>query len=263
MSRGLEDKHVKSAQRVLEVLEYFSDDRPDATVMDISRALRYPQSSMSELLSCLVNMGYLARDRARRTYRPTARVAVIGLRVQPALFRRGAIFSLMDELHESTGAVAVLSLIQRCRLHHVHVVGSEMPIGQYQSYSPLHSPLGQVLISTFDPAQVRGLLHRLNSESDDTNIVRLSEFTKTLEQIRARGAAVGLAGAPWPGTMVSVRLPTAAGDALALGLVDSSIDPADDVEINKLLRTLRGEINRQIGPTAVERVATAALSRAG
>jgi DNA-binding IclR family transcriptional regulator len=208
-------------------------------------------------------MGYLARDRARRTYRPTARVAVIGLRVQPDLFRRDALFSLMDDLHESTGAVAVLSLIQGCQLHHVHVVGSDMPIRHCRSNSPLHSPLGQVLISTFDPGQIPGLVHRLNSESDEANVVRLSDFTKTIEQVRARGAAVGPAGESWPGTMVSVRLPTPTGDALALGLVASSVDPADDVEINKLLRALRGAINRRIGPTAVERVEAVAMSQAG
>ncbi len=262
MSRGLEDKYVKSAQRVLEVLEYFSNDPPGTTVMDISRALGYPQSSMSELLCCLVNMGYLSRDRATRTYRPTARVAVIGLRVQPALFRRGALFSLMDELHELTGAVAVLGMIQKCRLHHVHVVGQDTPIWQYQLQSPLHSPLGHVLMSTFDTAKISGVVHRLNSEDGEEKFVRLSDFTKTLDQTRARRAAIGPAGDPWPGTMVSVTVPTAQGDPLALGLVDLNADPADDVRMNNLLRTLRGEISRQIGPIAVERIEPT-LSRVG
>ena len=51
MGRALDPKKIKSAQRVLEVLEYFTHDREEATVMDIARAMGYPQSSTSELLS--------------------------------------------------------------------------------------------------------------------------------------------------------------------------------------------------------------------
>jgi len=71
-------KMVKSAQRVMELLEFFTAERPEATVMDIVRVLDYPQSSASELLRCLVSLGYLSYDRYRRTYRPTTRVPLLG-----------------------------------------------------------------------------------------------------------------------------------------------------------------------------------------
>jgi hypothetical protein len=47
-------KRIKSAERVLQVLEYFSTrQQSEATVMDIAKAHGLPQSSTSELLKCL------------------------------------------------------------------------------------------------------------------------------------------------------------------------------------------------------------------
>ena len=110
MVKSLDPKKIKSAQRALEVLEYFSDARPTATVMDIARSMGYPQSSTSELLNCLVSLGYLNRDRDQRTYRPTARVAVIGSSVQPELFRKGRLLAILDHLAEETGGIVSDSL---------------------------------------------------------------------------------------------------------------------------------------------------------
>lgn len=51
---------VKSAGRVLQILEFFDDVKREANVVEICRALGYPQSSTSVLLRSLVQLGYLA-----------------------------------------------------------------------------------------------------------------------------------------------------------------------------------------------------------
>ena len=109
MARALDPKKVKSAQRVLEILEYFNAERQEGTVMDIARSCGYPQSSTSELLSCLVFLGYLRRDLYARTYKPSARVAVLGAWVQPHLFRKGNLLPLIDELAADSQATVVLA----------------------------------------------------------------------------------------------------------------------------------------------------------
>ena len=75
MAKVPDPKQVKSAKRVLQVFEYFGASRQQATVMEIAREFGYPQSSTSELLGCLVELGFLRRDRHTRMYRPSARVA--------------------------------------------------------------------------------------------------------------------------------------------------------------------------------------------
>ena len=53
---------AKIAKRVVEVLDFFDDDHREATVMDIVRRYNRPQSSTSELLSSLVELGLLYKD---------------------------------------------------------------------------------------------------------------------------------------------------------------------------------------------------------
>ena len=64
--------------------------------MDLSRSLEYPQSSTSELLRCLTRLGYLHYNRYRRTFSPTARVALLGSWVEPTLFRGGTVLTMDD-----------------------------------------------------------------------------------------------------------------------------------------------------------------------
>ncbi len=68
-------KTVKSAVRTLQVIEYLAERSAPATISQIASALRFPQSSTSMLMMCLVNLGYLQFDRAERTYRPSSKLS--------------------------------------------------------------------------------------------------------------------------------------------------------------------------------------------
>ncbi len=74
---------IKSAARVLEILEYFAQRRAAASVSEICAALGYPQSSTSMLLRSLQALGYLDHDLPSRTYRPTLRVTRLGDWIEP------------------------------------------------------------------------------------------------------------------------------------------------------------------------------------
>ena len=74
---------VKSAIRVLEILEYFDRRHSEATVTDIARELKYPQSSTSILLQNLTGLGYLQRGSTGKTYVPTTRVTLLGSWLAP------------------------------------------------------------------------------------------------------------------------------------------------------------------------------------
>ena len=59
---------VKSAGRVLQILEFFDDVRREASVIEICTTLGYPQSSTSALLHSLVVMGFLSYNPATRAW---------------------------------------------------------------------------------------------------------------------------------------------------------------------------------------------------
>ena len=183
---------IKSAHRVLEILEYFDQDRRHATVMDMSRTLNYPQSSTSELLRCMTRLGYLHYNRVRRTYSPTARVALLGAWVKPSLFRGGPVLSAIDEVAKLTDETVALSSCSNYVIQHLHVIhggkdgaidahgGDELPI--------LHSPQGRLLLSTYNNDNVRSAVHRLNAEEEDVaRHVRVAELLSEFTQLRDRG----------------------------------------------------------------------------
>ncbi len=245
MGRALDPKKIKSAQRVLEVLEYFNGDRQEGTVMDIARTYGYPQSSTSELLSCLVALGYLHRDLRARTYRPSTRVAVLGAWVQPELFRKGSLLPMMDELASDSGATVVLAARVGLCVQYFHAVdpqGTTSGLKTGDSAALLHSAPGKTLLATSSVDQVRKLIHRLNAESDESLRVRPDEMLAEIESVRARGYAIQLDGDT---AMVSVLLPqSSANEQLALCISA----PRATVEENEsqFVQLLRAAVARQL-----------------
>ncbi len=247
MARSLDPKKIKSAQRVLEVLEYFNSERREGTVMDIARTYGYPQSSTSELLSCLVALGYLRRDLRARTYKPSARVAMLGAWVQPDLFRHGAALSLMDELAADVGATIMIASRVGLGAQVFQVVepqnaGASM-ITTGQSMLLMHSAPGKALLSCMRADELKKLVHRMNAESEEALRVRFEDLSAELDQVRSKGFAVSCADGV---AMVSVLLPRKAEDEpLALTIVV----PEQRVEANldHFVQALRGAVSRHIG----------------
>jgi DNA-binding IclR family transcriptional regulator len=183
---------IKSAHRVLEILEYFDQDRRHATVMDMSRTLNYPQSSTSELLRCLTRLGYLHYNRFRRTYSPTARVALLGAWVKPSLFRGGPLLSAIDELAHVTNETVLLSTASNYVVQHLHVIHGntdhsvEAHVGDTRPL--LHTPQGKLLLSSYQTDHIRSAVHRLNAdEEDQEKHVRVAEVLAELAMLRERG----------------------------------------------------------------------------
>ncbi len=217
------EKSVKSARRVLELLEYFTPERPQATVMDIARTLGYPQSSTSELLRSLVELGYLEYDRHKRIYRPTVRVALLGSWVQPYLFREGHLLPMMDELSEVTGQMVALSTQVGLAVHYIHVIQAtstmRMQVPQGAIRPLLRSAMGKLLLSREPEELILKLTHRINAEASAEHQVKPMQLLRDIEQIRKQGFALSIDTVTPGGGMVAVLLPPADGrQSLALGL---------------------------------------------
>lgn len=243
-----QEKKIKSADRVLEILELFTPLRQSVTVMEVARALNMPQSSTSELLGSLVRRGYLYRDRTMRAFRPSARIALLGAWVHPTLFRHGHLPSMMDELADATGEIVALCSMPGVRLKHIHVVGegaipSELASGAERHL--LHSPFGSTLISMTGNDELRRIVHRLNAESPEHQHVRFADLAAEIDQLRKRGYAAGPVADGWSG--IAVLLPQEMGEErLSIGIIcrDAVLEQRGE----ELLRQLRGAVSRYLGP---------------
>jgi DNA-binding IclR family transcriptional regulator len=183
---------IKSARRVLEILEYFDRGHRTATVMDMSRSLDYPQSSTSELLRCLAKLGYLHYNRVRRTYSPTARVALLGSWVEPTLFRGGSLLTALDRVAEAVGETVVLSTAANYVIQHLHVIDGAHENAVFvhtgDTESLLHSPQGRLVLGTYQEDHIRSALHRLNAEEPNPERrVKVKETAEELRKLSRRG----------------------------------------------------------------------------
>jgi DNA-binding IclR family transcriptional regulator len=225
---------VKSAQRVLEVFELFSDIRAGVTVADVASKLNMPQSSTSALLRSLHTLGYLTIDSDDRTYLPTGRVALLGHWIEPRLVTEGPVLKMAREVTDQIGLDTFLAT--RNKLH-VQIV--------YRQYGPnpkSHGPTGSgsflalaatghVLMSDMAERDVTKLVVATNPQlGPDETPVSPRELIARLADVRMKGYAVGPSRRSHDHLTVAVRLPDIMTEPMAFGVSVPAKDIVNDPE---------------------------------
>jgi DNA-binding IclR family transcriptional regulator len=215
---------AKIAKRVIEVLEFFDDSHPEATVMDIVRRYGRPQSSTSELLASLVELGLLHKNPYTRSYRPTARAALLGTAGQSGAIRDGRLVRLVDRLVAQTGlSVAVFGMVGlNVQVVSLRQGGRGPETGLFGgSQTPLaFSVAGWLLLSTVAQSRADGMIRRMIAEAPESRRFGFAEMAENLNRCRAERHARGAVGFGTSAHTLSVLLP--GGDPehpLALGFV--------------------------------------------
>lgn len=253
---------AKIARRVIEVLDYFDDTHREATVMDFVRRYDRPQSSTSELLSSLVELGLLAKDPYTRTYRLTSRAALLGTCGQSGIVRDGRLVKLTDRLVAQTGlSVAVFAMVglktqivnwrtgSRCSMSAVRNIfgGMQDPLA--------HSAPGRLLLSTIEQQRCDGVLRRLNAEAPDHRKFALSEMAALVTAARDAGKVHGPVGFGSSAQCLAALLPADSCDQpLAVGFVFGA---DEDINLQSLQACLGEGIRQVLGqdetaPASVE-----------
>lgn len=223
-SSKVSSNKAKIAKRVIEVLEFFDDNHREATVMDIVRRYNRPQSSTSELLSSLVELGLLYKDPYNRSYSLTPRAALLGSSGQSGAVRDGRLVRLVDRLVAQTGlTVAIFGMVglnaqvidwrrgsrgQDCAL----LGGTQTPLA--------YSAAGWLLLSTVAQQRSDGMVRRLISEAPEERKFAFADMAAALHKCRDEGHARGPIGFGAKGETLCVLLPgTDPAHPLAIGFV--------------------------------------------
>lgn len=255
---------AKIARRVVEVLEFFDEDHPEATVMDIVRRYDRPQSSTSELLSSLVELGLLHKDPHARSYRPTVRAALLGAATQQDAVRDGRLLKLLDRLVAQTGLPVLLvtkvgleaqivaarqGKSERLRRANGWCGGTREPL--------THNAAGLMLLSTLPEEQRAPVLRRINAEAADETKFNPTEMSHRVADCALADVAAGQAGYGTREQMLVARLPGQPDEEPLVACI--VMDKADQREA--LAQCLRDAIHSLIADPRsdnVERLATAA-----
>lgn len=233
MAIALESNKTKIARRVIEVFEFFAAENRRATVMDIVRRYGRPQSSTSELLRALVEMGLLYKDPQSRSYAPTPRLAALGHACQPEPIGDGRLFAYMDRLAQTS----------RCGVGLFGIVGTHVQVFRWAQSTQLNafdlgcgssallssSAAGLLLLSSLGLGQASKMLWRLNAEAEPEDRFNLAELNESVASFDQLGYATGESGFAPRTRVTAVLLPEQMGERrLALGVIygaNAAVDP--------------------------------------
>lgn len=227
---------VKSASRVLSILELFEKERRALHISDIVDSLGYPQSSVSTLIKTLVASGYISFNASERSYSPSPLLAFLG---HWALGHRESveiIQGIMCRLSDTTNMSAMLGARNGVTLQYIHFVfaDSNFPMRLREgTQRPLHrSALGLMLMTNLDDIEAGRVVRRYQNEHPGEAEEPMSEVLKRLNFARENGFYVSknlvLQGASVVGMLVptmqnSRRLAMGVG-----GLTDVIHENVDD-----------------------------------
>lgn len=242
---------VKSALRVLEVLEHFAAIERAASVSELARALNYPQSSTSMLVRTMIEQGYLAEAEERKVL-PTPRVAMLG-RWLDTRVTDARLHQLMRDLSQETGETILLGIASDCNAIYAEAIPATNPMRLHiprGTTRPIEaSGVGLMLLSAMDDAEIARRVERAAGLRDEDQRVPLHAVMEEVEAIRRRGYSRSVDRiAPGAG-IVCVLLPGTTPDTpVALGIGGLSSLLLERTE--ELVALLRSRIAQYLGAAA-------------
>lgn len=216
---------VKSAQRVLELLEYFAEERRPAAVGEIAQALGWPQSSTSVLLKCLAESGYFDQHSRTGLYSPNVRLALATGWIAEQLYSEQSLLRLMEQVRDECGHTVMIGNRRGTHVRYLHVLQATRE-GRFTSKSGALRPLfrsaaGKMLLTQLPEREIATLLRKVNAtEPDAAHRREFAEVCREVVAARLAGYALSL-GTSVPGAAaLAVLLPVARGQepmTLSLG----------------------------------------------
>ena len=237
------DVKVKSALRVLEILEFFAEWRRPASVKEVSQSLGYPQSSTSVLLKSLKDSGYFDHEPRTGMYLPNVRVALATAWIEEQLYSEQSLLRMMERVLSETGHTVMVGARQGVAVRYLHVLQATRAgsfTAKTGSLRPLfRSATGKMLLTAVPEKDIGRLLRQANSqETDGAERMATDQVLQDRRSALVNGYAISL-GTSMPGAAaLAVMLPVPRGHApltLSLGGPIGEIES----EKNRLLGTLR------------------------
>ena len=219
----VERKIVKSAGRVLQVLELFDEKRCPMAVAEVAEHYDWPASSTSALMVSLVALGYLEYEPGKRVYRPSVRVTLLGDWIQGKLLKEGQLTRLMEHLNQVTGETIVLAAQNGLQSQYLRVLQGTSALRLHLhigTVRPLFgSGTGSMLLSAMDEAVVRKLSRRFNATSPVGQRVDVDEVLANLGRDHVKGYSISINQVIMHSGLIAMLLPTGTGEqALVLGI---------------------------------------------
>ena len=221
---------VKSAIRVIEIMEYFARYREPARMSQIADALGYPTSSANALLKSMVARNYMDFDALTHRYMPSARMAHLTSWIDGGGFEQGVMLDAMCRLRDAVDEPVLLATPAGLFVDYIETVhvadGEHLRIRTGTRRLLVQTGIGWLYLSRQSRADALDIYRRtiLAGELSERQFSRTA-FERRLDEHRDLDVSVLCASAlkiptcHWNGGMISALVPAPQGHrALALGV---------------------------------------------
>ncbi len=110
VDKGRKVQAVRSLEKALEIINLFSENRPEMKLSELSRRTGYPMPTVYRLISTLHKNGYIAHSENKNTYRLGLKFFEIASRVARGTGLLQAATTALENLSSSSGENASLSV---------------------------------------------------------------------------------------------------------------------------------------------------------
>lgn len=156
---------VRQAANVLEILEYFARRKRPAMMSEIADELGWARSSTFNIVSTLIERGFLYEPRQRGGYYPTPRWLVLAQTISDAEPLPEAAYSLVSEVAAETGETTAIGAPAGLSAVFIAVEESKQPIRYFASVGrtlPIHATAtGRAILSQYSPAERQQLYRKI------------------------------------------------------------------------------------------------------
>jgi DNA-binding IclR family transcriptional regulator len=215
------DGEVKSAVRVLEILELLARSHKPLSLSAIVEELNYPKSSTFNLLATLVSRAYAVRDEADayRLHEAFRSGPGWGSGTEAQLVATAQ--PIMDALRDDIGETVFLGTLRKDgrikrlgkSVSHQAVRFDQELTNSFPSYS---TAMGRVLLAHWKPERTHAYLARERIvQTTDKTVVDRVQIRRLIEAARVDGYAVSDEEAVLGGSGVAAPVRDASGDVIA------------------------------------------------
>jgi DNA-binding IclR family transcriptional regulator len=185
---------LSSVIRALEVLDFFTVEKPELSLAEISRRMGMHKSSVYRILRTLEAANFLRWNGERGQYSLSPKILELASRVLARYDLREVAGPSMDDLAARTGEIIHLSILDGHDIVYLEKKGAGQVLtvatrvgGRYPAYA---SAMGKVLLAFLPEQQLQRLLEETElSALTPSTITDKVQLRRELDKIRAQGFA--------------------------------------------------------------------------
>jgi DNA-binding IclR family transcriptional regulator len=186
---------LSSVIKALEVLDFFTVEKPELSLAEISRLMDLHKSSVYRILRTLEAAGFLCWNADRERYSLSLKILELAGRVLADYDLREVAGPTMEELAARTGEIIHLSILDGREIVYLEKKGAGQVLtvatrvgGRYPAYA---SAMGKALLAFLPEQRLREILEQTELAALTPNtITEKARLERELEKIRRQGFAL-------------------------------------------------------------------------